>query len=251
MQLTFLGVGGAFTTMEYFQSNLLVTAGDGGRLLLDCGGDIRHSLAASIPAGSARDVDAVYVSHLHADHVGGLEWLAFSRYFGGGGKPLLYLHPDLRRPLWQHCLSGGLAVVQGNKLCLDDYFDCRPVENTFNWHGLRCTVVRLPHVVGSAATLYSYGLMMESGGRNLFFSSDTAFCPGLLLPHWQAADLILQDCETSPSKTGVHCHYQDLLTLPASLRAKMWLYHYQPASGLDAVADGFAGFARRGQVIRL
>ena len=27
------------------------------------------------------DFDAVYISHLHSDHIGGLEWMALANYF--------------------------------------------------------------------------------------------------------------------------------------------------------------------------
>ena len=40
MRLTFLGTGSAFT-MQNFQSNMLLEDG-GRRLLIDCGGDVRH-----------------------------------------------------------------------------------------------------------------------------------------------------------------------------------------------------------------
>ncbi|CAA9435206.1 MAG: Ribonuclease Z, partial [uncultured Phycisphaerae bacterium] len=71
MKLTFLGTGSAFTLANY-QSNMLLED-SGKRLLIDCGGDARHAMAAA--GYKAADVDALYVSHLHADHIGGIEWL--------------------------------------------------------------------------------------------------------------------------------------------------------------------------------
>lgn len=61
------------------------------------------------------------------------------------------------------------------------------------------------------------------------------------------ADVIYHDCETSPFKSGVHAHYNDLKTLPSATKAKMWLYHYQPGEKPDALADGFLGYATKGQ----
>src|SRR5687768_11001375 len=96
MKLTFIGIGSAFT-LANFQSNMLLEDA-GKRLLIDCGGDARHALAK---AGlGAKDVDALYVSHLHADHVGGIEWLGFSRYFSQGPKPDLYVNERLATSLW-------------------------------------------------------------------------------------------------------------------------------------------------------
>ncbi|MDM8523453.1 hypothetical protein QUF80_08790 [Desulfococcaceae bacterium HSG8] len=47
MKIKFLGVGSAFTTPEYYQSNMPVTSRSGKQLLVDCGGDIRFSLGES------------------------------------------------------------------------------------------------------------------------------------------------------------------------------------------------------------
>ena len=79
-RLTFAGAGSAFTTdADNFQSNMVIETAEG-RLLIDCGGDARHSTKAL--GLKPRDIDAVYISHLHADHIGGLEWLA-SLYING------------------------------------------------------------------------------------------------------------------------------------------------------------------------
>ena len=48
-------------------------------LLIDCGSDARHSLAAA--GYSFNEIDNIFISHLHADHIGGLEWLGFSRLY--------------------------------------------------------------------------------------------------------------------------------------------------------------------------
>ncbi len=69
MKLTFLGSGSAFT-MNNRQSNMILED-DGKILLIDCGTDIRHSLHQQDL--SYKDIDAVYISHLHADHIGGME----------------------------------------------------------------------------------------------------------------------------------------------------------------------------------
>src|SRR5215213_4499990 len=110
MKLTFIGTGSAFT-MSGFQSNMVLEDSAGGRLLIDCRGDARHALAK---AGlGAKDIDGLYVSHLHADHIGGIEWLGFSRYFGKGNKPELFINERLATTLWEHSLRGGMASHQG------------------------------------------------------------------------------------------------------------------------------------------
>jgi len=62
------------------------------------------------------------------------------------------------------------------------------------------------------------------------------------------ADIIFHDCETSPFKSTVHAHYEDLTTLPTAIKNKMWLYHYQRGTLPNARKDGFCGFVKRGQI---
>src|ERR1035437_5128807 len=119
MTIRFLGVNGAFT-MDGFQTNMLIENEDESfRLLFDCGSDIRHSLA-SVGLG-AKDIPCVYISHLHADHIGGLEWLAFSTYFNQNlARPMLFISEVLVEPLWHNCLVGGLGSIQGRIMKLED-----------------------------------------------------------------------------------------------------------------------------------
>lgn len=44
MTLTMAGVGSAFTTQDYYQTNAVITSLAGHRLLIDCGTDARFSL---------------------------------------------------------------------------------------------------------------------------------------------------------------------------------------------------------------
>jgi hypothetical protein len=65
------------------------------------------------------------------------------------------------------------------------------------------------------------------------------------------ADVVFHDCETYPFKSGVHAHYDDLVTLPKEQKAKMWLYHYGPDPKQNANKDGFCGFVQKGQTFEV
>jgi ribonuclease BN (tRNA processing enzyme) len=250
MKLTFIGTGSAFT-MSNFQSNMLLED-SGRRLLIDCGGDARHALAK---AGlGANDVDALYVSHLHADHIGGIEWLGFSRYFGGGPKPELYVNERLSHTLWDHSLRGGMASHQGVVLTLDHFFapvHRIPVNGGFRWGHTECQLVQTVHYMDGYEIVPSYGLIMRvdtnPNAGEVFLTTDTQFAPNQIMDFYRRASVIFQDCETSNYKSGVHAHYTELVTLPDDIRRKMWLYHYQDGTLPDAKKDGFAGFVERGQ----
>ena len=250
MKLTFIGSGSAFT-MSNFQSNMLLED-SGKRLLIDCGGDARHALAA-VGLG-ANDVDALYVSHLHADHIGGIEWLGFSRYFGNALKPDLYVNERLSHALWDHSLRGGMASHQGVILTLDHFFTPVhriPINGSFRWGHTDCRLVQTVHYMDGYEIVPSYGLLLRidnnPGAGEVFLTTDTQFAPNQIMDFYRRASVIFQDCETSPYKSGVHAHYTELVTLPDDVRAKMWLYHYQDGPLPDAPKDGFAGFVKQGQ----
>lgn len=248
MQLRFLGVGSQFSGREQYHSNMVLTAASGKRLLIDCGSDARYSLFESglTPA----DLDAVYVSHLHADHIGGLEWLALSTHFSPAPRRLpLFAETQTLEWLWEHALRAGLRCIQGKSMELADYFEPCPVASggSFQWEGVQLTTHRMPHISNENSRHDSHALFIESGACRAFISTDTQFLPEFIESMAQQADLIFHDCETIPFKTTVHAHYEELRTLSARARAKIWLYHNQAGHGYNAVKDGFAGFVVKGQ----
>jgi len=228
---------------------MLLELPGGKRLLIDCGGDIRFSLAEQ--RLSADDIDAIYISHLHGDHVGGMEWLGFSTHFGPSGtRPTLFGNNEVLAEMWEHSLQGGMRSMQGAAATLATYFDVRPVvgPGKFTWEGSDFQLVQVHHVDDGERLMPAYGLSFCLKGRKVLLTTDTQFTPDHLTAHFNAADIIFHDCETSAFQTPVHAHYNELKTLPGDIRSKTWLYHYQPGPLPDAVADGFQGFVAKGQV---
>ncbi|MBB1072957.1 MBL fold metallo-hydrolase [Rhodoferax sp. 4810] len=256
MNIQFIGVGAAFTTPAYYQSNLLITADSGKRLLMDCGTDARFALAElGIDGRTVGNViDAVYISHLHADHIGGLEWLAFSTFFNPTApKPHLFIEERMMQQLWECSLRGGLGRIEGRQQTLTDYFNCQPLaaHATFHWEKITFTLIPMLHVdVGSPPhNHYSYGLLLNTAdGPRVWISTDTRFEREIIIKTGAVADVIFHDCETTAYNTPVHAHYTELCTLPVEIKQKMWLYHYQPDPIYDPQRDGFQGFVRKGQL---
>jgi ribonuclease BN (tRNA processing enzyme) len=253
--IKFLGVGGAFAPISKGNSNMLITS-NGKHMLIDCGGSVQYTLKDEFKV-DPRDIDALWISHLHADHIGSLEWFAFYRHFmpkkdesGNVIKPKLYMVHSLMEELWETSLKGGLQSVEGKVMHLTNYFDCIPVmgNTNFTWEGFVMTPVQTIHVMSGYMFKESYGLLMENvaSGKITFVTTDTQFCPYQLRVFYTKADQVFHDCETLEQKSNVHAHYNDLKTLDADVRAKMWLYHY--AGKIDSVnADGFMGFVDKGQ----
>ncbi|ABX78499.1 MBL fold metallo-hydrolase [Coxiella burnetii] len=250
MKLIFLGSGSAFADISNnFQSNILLENSNHKHLLIDCGTDAHHSLK-NVNLRYA-DIDSVYVSHFHFDHVGGLEWLAFSAYFDPAvKKPKLFIHPSMLNILWDHVLSGGLQSLKGESpATLETYFTLVPIreEKYFTWESINFEMVKTIHVHNGKLLLPSYGLFFSLEKTKIFITTDTQFFPHRYADYYREADLIFHDCEIDKTKTGVHAHFQQLMNLNPAIKSKMWLYHYSENDLPDAKAAGFQGFVKRGQ----
>ena len=247
MRMVFAGSAAAFATCAgNFHSNVVVETADAGgetrRLLIDCGSDARWSLK-ELGLGYT-DIDAVYVSHLHGDHVGGLEWLGVLRYFHQPRRrPALFVPAPIRRPLWDTCLKGTMTLLDFGPADLESFFEVTevPEDEGFTWMGIRFDLVPLVHLRGGGYVLWSYGLRIGTARGEVFFTSDCRFERDRLDSGYERAALIFQDCETQAPRTGAHPHFEDLCTLPDGIREKMWLYHVNCPPLPDARAAGFRG----------
>ena len=248
--LIFLGSGSAFTVgTNNFQSNILLVTEQNHKLLIDCGTDIRLSLHAA--GFSSLDITDIYISHQHSDHVGGLEYIAFSTLFDPRcTKPNLYLSKDVATDLWDRTLSGGLRYVHGDIATLDTFFAEHRIghEGYFTWQGIQFNLIRVIHVDSGFSLMPSYGLFFTLEGVKIFISTDTRLFYAENSDIYEKADIIFHDCETSNHATPVHAHYQQLSKLPEKIKNKMWLYGYQPGHLPDAIQDGFCGFVECRQV---
>lgn len=249
MKLIFLGSGSAFTVgYNNYHSNMLLINDNNEKLLIDCGSDARLALHELNLTYS--DIKDVYISHLHADHCGGLEWLGFTTKFDPKcDKPNLYISEKLKDDLWKNSLSGGLSSIQGIAADLSTFFNVHPIQgkNSFVWQGLEINLIQTIHVVAGFNIVPSYGLLFKANNTTVFITTDTQFSPHQIVDFYDMADIIFHDCETAATKSGVHAHYEELLTLKKSIRQKMWLYHYNPGPLPDAKKDGFRGFVEKGQ----
>lgn len=248
MKLLFLGASSAFAVLRgNFQSNMVIISESGRKLLIDCGTDIRHSLYAQNLTHS--DIDAVYISHLHADHTGGLEWFGFTSYFLGKRRPALYISGDQRRKLWFNLLSAGMSSLENELATLRTYFNIMPIrKNQFRWENYHFQLIRTPHTISNGQCLPSYGLMISTRQTKIFLTTDTRFDLHALKDAYHQADIIFHDCETlSRVLSKQHAHYNELKTLDAAIKKKIWLYDYNEEKLPDALNDGFLGFVQCGQ----
>lgn len=258
MKIVFLGAGAAFSSQNY-QPNFIVEV-DGKILLIDAGTDIRFSLKDS--NYKITDIDSIFISHTHADHIGGLEYIAFNRYFNNNIPiPNLFTHASINENLWSNSLRGGLGFTEGRIMAMSDYFNVTSVQHdlSFTWQGVKFNLVKITHVNNGFIVVPTFGLFFQTPkGKKVFFTSDTQFTPVDLSKYYEEADFIIQDCETSSFRTIIHANYDDLKTLSNEIKQKMHLWHYQdnvvqsPEEwNQKAKDDNFAGFIKKGEIWEL
>jgi ribonuclease BN (tRNA processing enzyme) len=237
--LRFLGVGSA--QAPELGSACGVIERDGRPLLMiDCGPE---ALSAYLDH-YGEPPQAVYITHTHMDHVGGLERLFYKVYFDPQlrGRVRLYAHAALV-PLLQARVADYPEVLAEGGANFWDGFALVPLSRGFWLDGCWFDVFATRHHAPNT----SFAIALAG---SFVWTGDTRPVPEMLAAHAAHGELVAHDCALlgNPSHTGV----DDLdREYPESLRRRLMLYHY--ASESDAAAMEARGFrvARRGDVVGL
>jgi hypothetical protein len=220
-----------------------------------------------------KDITEVYISHQHSDHVGGLEFLGFSRYDwmskpstwekfkSGFSAPILIANNKLMQDLWDSSLRGGMSSLEDLDATLSTYFCPAPIQpnQSFLWCGWKCSLIQQIHIMTGSIITNTFGLFMEKAGHpSVYFVTDSQHCsPRQIEIFYRKADIIFQDCECvgvdtlvrqSKFMSGVHANFAQLagwqsansVKLPDNIKAKMRLAHYQ-----DFVSNGIDMFGNK------
>lgn len=243
-EVVVVGVGDTFSELHHSTAVLLVC--DGFHLAIDCPDMYRSALRAAARS-SARplplsDIDHVLITHVHGDHMNGLEGVAFYKHFVDGKRTKLVSSPEVRKVIWDERLAVSMGTLwdgqRFRRMTFDDYFEHVPLSWTDE-------VVVGPFRIRARRTVHhvpTSALLIEAADRTLGYSSDTAFDPELIA-FLEPADLIIHETNFGPA----HTPYEKLAALPAELRARMRLIHY--ADGFDTAASTITAL-REGEVLR-
>ncbi|MEM6558811.1 MAG: MBL fold metallo-hydrolase [Myxococcota bacterium] len=223
IEIQTLGVGDAFS--ELYCSTAFILQCEGFRLAIDCPDRYRAVLKRLRDTSGSdhdlNDIDDFLITHVHGDHMNGLEAVAFYKRFVQGRRLRLYSAPEVRASMWDERLKGSMATLWDgerlNTMSFDDYFDFEPLawESSTMIGPFSIRTRRTKHHVPTSA------LLIEAGGVALGYSSDTAF-DSTLIDFLSQADLIIHETNLGPSHTSL----AQLLELPDTIRHKLRLVHY-------------------------
>lgn len=222
MKLTVVGCGDAFGAGGRFNTCFHVTTSDA-VVTLDFGAS---ALIAMNRLGlSTADIDMVFLSHLHADHFGGLPFLLLdSQFVSGREKPLVIVGPPGTRARLAAAMEVMFPAMAGNAWRFD--WEVREVDpgSTTRQGPFALTTAEVVHFSGAPST----ALRLEGGGRTLAFSGDTEWTEALI-PIAQGADLFI--CESFAHEGAPHGHlsYRTIRDRRADLGARhILLTHMGP-----------------------
>jgi glyoxylase-like metal-dependent hydrolase (beta-lactamase superfamily II) len=239
LALRFLGVGSADAPELGSACGVLECAGEP-LLMIDCGPEALRAYLdhyRELPR-------AIYITHTHMDHVGGLERLFYRTWFDPSrrGDVRLYAHAALV-PLLQARVADYPEVLAEGGVNFWDAFRLVAVSRGFWCEGLRFDVFPTRHHAPST----SFGLAL---GGSFAWTGDTRPVPEMLAAYASRGELVAHDCALhgNPSHTGVDDLEREY---PIELRGRLLLYHY--ASEADAQAMRARGLrvARQGEVVAL
>ncbi|HNV07085.1 MAG: MBL fold metallo-hydrolase [Dokdonella sp.] len=239
LALRFLGVGNAQAVA--LGSACAVIERDGSPLLMiDCGPDALTAFLERYQSAPS----ALFLTHAHMDHVGGLERLFFKTWFDGErrGKLRVYAHAALI-PVLQSRVADYPEVLAEGGANFWDAFQLIPVSRGF-WHeGLWFDVFPTRH----HAPMTSFGLALRG---SVVWTGDTRPLPEALSAVAAAGELVAHDCvlQGNPSHSGVDDIEREY---PAALRERLVLYHYGSPEEADALRGRGYRVAERGEGIAL
>ncbi len=193
IRVTLLGTGNPRPSVERFGPAILVEAGDH-RLLFDCGrGALMRLAQAKVPPGS---IDAVFLTHLHSDHVVGLPDFWLTGWLFGRTRPMPLLGP-----------AGTVALAAGLRQAFD--FDVRTRRDVDErlpgagaeiaahdvgegkaWEeaGVRVTAFAVDH----GPVRPALGYRVDFAGRSVVLSGDTRPSENLIR-HARGADVLIHE----------------------------------------------------------
>ena len=240
-KVTLLGTGAPAPSIERFGPSILVEAG-GQKLLFDCGRGAGQRLwQLKIPLGQ---VDALFLTHLHSDHVVGIPdlWLTgwIPAAYGRRAYPFKVFGPGGTEDMMENLVKAfswdiSIRSKENNKVDSGVWVKATDIKEGFIWekNGVKVTpfTVRHSDFIDSAL-----GYRIDYNGHSVILSGDTRYSENLVR-YAKGADVIIHEVaaanehsiQTSPlinQILGFHSSPEDAGKVFEQIKPKMAVYSH-------------------------
>lgn len=248
IKVTLLGTGTPYPTADRFGPAILVEAG-GRKLLFDCG---RGALIRLSEAGvNPSDIERLYLTHLHSDHIVGIPDLWLTGWLMGRKTPLELRGPTGTRSMAQHLVEAfsfdvGVRKSTEHLPARGAEIDAQDIDQGMISKDdvVRVTTFRVDHGPVEPAL----GYRIDYSGHFVVISGDTKFSENLI-KFAKNADCLIHVAwmvgsknPTPPSLRSL-ASAEDAARVFAMVQPKLAvIYHYKDKEGLaETVRAGYKG----------
>lgn len=248
IKITLLGTGSPFPTVRQFGPATLVDAG-GRKLLFDCGRGVVIRLKEA--GVSPSEIDGLFLTHLHSDHVVGIPDLWLTGWFLGRKEPLSVWGPAGTEELVRNLRTAFVFDVK-TRTATEDLpakgveIDAHEIAEgiVYEQRGLRVTAFIVDH----GAVKPAFGYRVDYAGHSVVLSGDTKFSENLV-KFAREADCLIHVAwnvgaknPTPPDQRSL-ASAEDAARVFEMVKPKLAVvYHYKEEAGLaDAIRASYKG----------
>lgn len=216
MNITFLGTGDAFSFDNRHNSAFLEF--ENTNLFIDFPCTNRTGLR--LINKELDYVENLFITHLHEDHINGVQQLAYYKEILKKDKPNLYIYEGLLEEFWSTVRTGLEKTTKGRKT-IEHYFNIYPIKNSFKIQNQTFYLQKTDHV----PEMNSFGLIVDS---HFYFSGDSNVNLTDLehIIKMYNVKTIFHDCHLWDLDIASHASLKDIQSLPKNIRDTIILMHY-------------------------
>ncbi|MEN6483491.1 MAG: MBL fold metallo-hydrolase [Syntrophobacteraceae bacterium] len=236
----FLGTGDAFGSGGRFQTCICVESEES-RFLIDFGAS--SLIAMKCQGVNTSDIDAIFLSHLHGDHFGGLPFLFLhEQLVSKRTRPITIAGPPgLEKRVYEAMeafFPGSSRIKRRFAVDFVELAERTPIEIG----KVRATSFPVVHPSGSP----SLALRIECGGKVIAYSGDTEWTDALVAAA-AGADLFVSEAYYFSKSMKFHLDYRTLMDHRAELRCERLMLTHASEDLLGRLGELEAECAQDGQ----